>query len=245
MATLETRSVFLDISKAFDKVWRDGLLHKLKCLGVDGDFYNILKKYLQNRKQRVILNGQFSSWLDIDAGVSQGSVLGLLLFLISINDLPENLITVSKLFADDTSIFSTVTDVKKSSNDLNRDLSTINNWACQWKMSFNPDPNKQATEIIFSRKRKPVNHPPLYFNDVPVASASFEKHLGLSLDEKLTFGHHLNEKISKANKGIGLIKRLYSYLPRKSLLNIYKSFIRPHLDYGYVIYDQPHNDTFW
>ena len=64
------------------------------------------------------------------------------------------------------------------------------------------------------------------------------------LDEKLTFAHHLNEKISKANRGIGLIKRLYSYLPRKSLLNIYKSFIRPHLDYGDVIYNQPHNDTF-
>ena len=120
----------------------------------------------------------------------------------------------------------------------------LNNWAFQWKMAFNPDPNKQATEVIFSRKRKPVNHPALYFNDTPVATAPFQKHLGLILDEKLTFGHHLNEKISRANKGIGLIKRLYSYLPRQSLLNIYKSFIRPHLDYGDVIYDQPHNDTF-
>ena len=77
-----------------------------------------------------------------------------------------------------------------------------------------------------------------------VASAPFHKHLGLVLDEKLTFGYHLSEKISKANKGIGLIKRLYFHLPRKSLLSIYKSFIRPHLDYGDVIYDQPHNDTF-
>ena len=107
-----------------------------------------------------------------------------------------------------------------------------------------PDPNKQATEVVFSRRRKPDNHPALYFNDAPVTTAPFQKHLGLFLDKKLTFGHHLNEKISKANKGIGLIKRLYSYLPRKSLLNIYKSFIRPHLDYGDVIYDQPHNDTF-
>ena len=141
-------------------------------------------------------------------------------------------------------LFSTVSDIKISSDDLNCDLSTINKWAFQWKMVFNPDPTKQATEVVFSRKNKPVNHPTLYFNDIPVASAPFQKHLGLFLDEKLTFGHHLNEKISKANKGIGLIKRLYSYLPRKSLLNIYKSFIRPHLDYGDVKYNQPQNDTF-
>ena len=161
-----------------------------------------------------------------------------------INDLPENLVSVSKLFADDTCIFSTVSNIKKSREDLNCDLTTINNWAFQWKMNFNPDPTKQATEVIFSRKNKPVNHPTLYFNNSPVTSAPFQKHLRLFLDEKLTFGHHLNEKISKANKGIGLIKRLYSYLPRNSLLSIYKSFIRPHLDYGDVIYDQPHNDTF-
>ena len=241
--SLETRGVFLDISKAFDKVWHDGLLYKLKCLGVDGGFYGILKNYLQNRQQKIVLNGQSSSWLDVNAGVPQGSVLGPLLFLIYINDLPENLVSVSKLFADDTSLFSTVFDIKKSSEDLNRDLSTIHNWAFQWKMVFNPDPNKQATEVIFSRKRQNVNHPALCFNNTPVATASFQKHLGLILDEKLIFGHHLNEKISKANKGIGLIRRLYTYLPRKSLLNIYKAFIRPHLDYGDVIYDQPHNDT--
>ena len=108
-------------------------------------------------------------------------------------------------------------------------------------MAFNPDPNKQAKEVNLSPKRKPNNHSILYFNDTPVATATFQKHLGLFLEKKLTFGHHLNEKISKANKGIGSINRLYSYLPRKSLLNIYKYFIMAHLDYGVVIYDQPHN----
>ena len=111
-------------------------------------------------------------------------------------------------------------------------------------MSFNPDPNKQAAEFIFSRKRIQSNHPGLVFNNSPVISLDFQKHLGLILDRRLNFNHHLKENISKANKEIGLIRRLYHNLPRKSLLIIYKSFIRPHLDYADVIYHQPHNESF-
>ena len=102
------------MSKAFDKVWHEGLLFKLKCYGVNGELYNILKNYLHNRKQRVILNGVYPSWKDIKAGVPQGSVLGPLLFIIYINDLPNNLIFSTKLFSDDTSIFSNVHSVKQS-----------------------------------------------------------------------------------------------------------------------------------
>ena len=152
--SLETRGVFLDISKAFDKVWHEGLLFKLKCYGVEGGFYSILENYLHNRKQRVVLCGQSSNWLNVNAGVPQGSVLGPLLFLIYINDLPDNLVSVTKLFADDTSIFCTVGDVNKSSTDLNLDLQKINKWAFEWKTAFNPD-NKQATEVIFPHKTKP------------------------------------------------------------------------------------------
>ena len=102
--SLGTRGVFIDISKAFDKVWHDGIFYKLKCYGVEGGLFNILQNYLQNRKQRFVLNGQSSSWLDVNAGVLQGSVLGPLLFLVYINDLADNLVGNAKLFADDTSI---------------------------------------------------------------------------------------------------------------------------------------------
>ena len=85
----------------------------------------------------------------IEAGVPQGSVLGPLLFLIYINDLPDNLVSINKLFADDTSIFLIVTDIKRSCDELNLDLSVIKDWAFQWRMQFNPDLNKQATEVIF------------------------------------------------------------------------------------------------
>ena len=184
---------------------------------MEDKFNNILENYLFNRKQRVVLNGQSSSWLNVNAGVPQGSVLGPLLFLIYINDLPENLTSSTKLFADDTSILSTVFDVNRSSEALNQDLYSVKNWATQWKMSFNPDPNKQATEVLFSRKLNRVNHPPLYFNSALVSSSSNKKHLGLILDKKLSFRVHLNEKIQKANKGIGLITIRYDtiYSPSK------------------------------
>ena len=178
---------------------------------------------------------------DIKAGDPQGSVL---LFLIYINDLPDNLVSNNKLFADDTSIFSIVTDIKRSCDELNLDLSVIKDWAFQRQMRFNPDPNKQATEVIFSRKKKLVLHPLLIFNGSPVESSPSQKHLVLILETKLCFDEHLNQKRSKANNGIANIKRLRNYLPQNSLLTIYKSFIRPHLDYGDVIYDQPNNESF-
>ena len=103
-------------------------------------------------------------------------------------------------------------------------------------MIFNPDLSKQAQEVIFSRKTNKISHPTTTFNTVPVARTSCQKHLGLHLDEKLNFSQHINIKISKANKGIGIIKRLWHILPRKSLLTIYKSFTRPHLYYCDAIY---------
>lgn len=106
-------------------------------------------------------------------------------------------------------------------------------------MSFNPDPSKPATEIIFSHKRKPPIHPPIFFNNVKVKQLNTHKHLGLILDSKLTFSSHINEKLSKARKGIGVIKYLSSYLPVKTLDQIYKMYVRPHLDFCDVIYHNP------
>ena len=107
-STLEMRANFLDISKALEKVWDEGLLFKLERIGISGNLLNLLKSVLSNRFQRVVLNGQCSSWSSVVAGVPQGSILGPLLFLIYINDLPENLQSTVKLFANDISLFSTV-----------------------------------------------------------------------------------------------------------------------------------------
>ena len=238
--SLEVRAVFLDISKAFDKVWHDGLSFKLKQNGISGPLLNVLNHYLSNRKQRVVLNGFSSDYFSIEAGVPQGSVLGPLLFLIYINDLEVNIKSKVNFFADDTMIFSVVHDPLISASDLNHDLQNINTWAYQWKMSFNPDHNKQAVEMLFSQKVHEIYHPPLFFNNSIVCKVDSHKHLGLSLDPKLTFINHINDKIKAAKRSIGILKYLSKYLPLKTLDTMYKMFIRPHFDYCDTIYHIPH-----
>ena len=237
--SLEVRGVFLDICKAFDLVWHVGLLYKRKLLGICGSYCNLVQSFLDSRHQRVVLNGQSSKWSLVEAGVPQGSILGPLLFLVYVNDLPQGLRCNVKLFADDTSLFFTITSPAISSSNLNEDLVKITHWAYQWKMSFNPDITKQSQEIIFSRKKNNASHPSLYFNNTPIQRKSVQKHLGLFLEEKLSFLEHIDEKIKKATVGVNLMRKLNLLLPRSSLLAIYKCFIRPHLDYGDIIYDQP------
>ena len=228
----DVHSVFLDISKAFDKVWHDGIIFKLKQNGISGNLLDLLSNFLRNRKQRVVLHGQTSSWADVNAGVPQGSILGPLLFLIYVNDLADGLSSNAKLFPDDTSLFSVVHDANTTAKELNNDLVKINRWAYQCKMSFNPDPSKQAQEVIFSRKTKKEYHPPLAFNNNNVLETNSQKYLGVVLDNHLSFEDHLKMILNKVNKTIGLLCKLQNILPRSALLTIYKSFIRPHLDYS-------------
>ena len=115
---------------------------------------NILEDVLGNRKQRIVLNNRFSYWVDVRAGAPQVSILGLLLFLVYVNDLSNDIKSKYKLFADNTSLFSVVHDIDTSANNLNHDLGKISEWPIsEWKMNFNPDPTKQAQEIIFSGKK--------------------------------------------------------------------------------------------
>ena len=147
----------MDVSKAFDKFWHDGLIFKLKAYGIDSELLSLLENYLENCEQRVVLNGQTSESRKINSGVTQGSVLGPLLFLIYINDRSHGLTSICKIFADDTSLFSKVFNINESGNDLNIDLEKLRQWGYQWKVQFNPDPNKQANEVIFSRKSNSIN----------------------------------------------------------------------------------------
>ena len=204
--TLKVRGVFLDISKAFERVWHEGLIYKIKSVGISGPLLKLIESFLSNRYQRVLLNGQSSTWLPIIAGVPQGSILGPLFFLIYISDLSsKNLSSITKLFTDDTSIFSVVHDVDLSAKQLNDNSNKISEWAFQLKMAFNPDLSKQEQEIVFSHKTHKISHPKLNFNNSPVVQSTCQKHLGLYLDEKLNFPHNIKETITKAYRGIGVI----------------------------------------
>ena len=133
----DVRAIFLDISKAFDKVWHQGLLLKLKSYGIESNLSRLLANYLHNWKQRVTHDSKCSSWKII-----LSDVFGPLQFLIDINDLSDGLISICNIFSEDMSIFSKVFYQDKSERDLNNDLFIISERASQWKIEFNPDPNK-------------------------------------------------------------------------------------------------------
>ena len=140
---------------------------------------------MTNIKHRVVLNSQCSSWVDVQAEVPQGSILGPLLFFIYVNDLPNRHKSECKLLAADTSLFFVAHGVNTSVSDINKDLKLISDWAVQWKTSFNSDLSKQPKEIIFSRKRMTSFHPSLCFNNMLFSLASVHKHLRMLLNEKL------------------------------------------------------------
>ena len=146
--------------------------------------------------------------------------------------------SICKIFADDTLLFSKVIDMCNSQNALNSDIESISNWAYQWKLQFNPDPKKQE------RKSSTCMYPPVKFNNNTITKCPHQKHFGVVLDSKLDFNIHIEQKIKKCNKIIGLITRISVSLPRKALPTIYKSFVRPHLDYGDTLYDKPDNQNF-
>ena len=143
--------------------------------------------------------------------------------------LSDDLTSSPKLFVDHTSPFSIVQNINSTTTDLNSDLSKIIDWAFQWKMNFNPDPNKQAQEVIFSRKSNKINYPPLIFNQDLVKSFFSQKHLRMVLNTKLDFNLHIKNVQNKVSKTIGLLCKLQNILPTQSSITICRSFIRPHL----------------
>ena len=151
----------------------------MKCIGITGMPLKLLQNVLQNRHQRVLLNGQCSSWAPVFAGVLRGSVFGPLFFSIYINDLTKAISSTKNVFADDTSILN---DIDFSEHDLNSDLRKISMWVYQWKVSFNPDVSKQAQEVIFFKRAQKIFHPTVLFNNVPVQCSTVQKHLGVYLD---------------------------------------------------------------
>ena len=230
----EVRVVFLDISKAFDKVWHKGLLYKLQRCGISGALLDWFSSYLTDRQQRVVINGKNSSWGQINAGVPQGSVLGPLLFLIYINDLTQVVKYCNiRLFADDTCLFIEVDNREQTARNVNHDLSAIEMWAKNWLVTFSPQKTKSLT---ISTKRDAHLNPPLHFMDSLIDEVSDHKYLGLILSGNLKFNPHIDSICLKARQRLSIIQPLKFKLDRKSLETIYFAFILPVAEYGKIVW---------
>ena len=183
---IEVRAVFCDITKAFDRVWHKGLIHKLRNAGFAGKILEWLSDYLSNRRQRVVLNGNASGFICISDVVPQGSILGPFMFLIYINDIVETLNCNLRLFADDTSLYVIVENPITAANILNSNLSSMHAWPEQWLVNFIQDfpsysfnPSKTES-LIFLRKRNKTIHPQLVRDNIPITEVQDHSHLGIT-----------------------------------------------------------------
>ncbi|MCP3899199.1 MAG: hypothetical protein GY707_05745, partial [Desulfobacteraceae bacterium] len=190
----EIRVTFLDISKAFDKVWHRGLLLKLQQCGISGPLLEWFCSYLKNRKQRVVINGQASTWGKINAGVPQGSVLGPLLFLVYINDIIHAVnYSQIRLFADDTCLFIEVDNRDETTPKINSDLDSINKWSKKWLITFSPQKTKS---LVISNKDDSYLNGDAIFNEHIIDVVSSHTYLGLTFSNNLKWSNHIDD-ISK------------------------------------------------
>ncbi|MCG7878111.1 MAG: reverse transcriptase family protein [Candidatus Thiodiazotropha endolucinida] len=225
--------VFCDISKVFDRVWHKGLLFKLEQNGIEGALLDWLSSYLSNRKQCVALNSSFSENKDVLAGVPQGSVLGPLLFLIYVNDIAEHLLSLTRLYADDSSLFVSASNIRDTQGILNHDLAIISLWAKQWLINFNPN---KTTALLFSL-RELGDVPDLIFDGVPIQFVTSHRHLGITFNEKGKWYDHIEQGLSSASKVIGVMRKLKYTFSYHALNQIYISYVRPILEYSSIVWD--------
>lgn len=236
----EVRVVFCDISKAFDRVWHRGLLHKLRNLGCSERLLKWFSSYLFGRRQRVVLNGQMSKWAYIQAGVPQGSILGPLLFLVYINDIVNELQASVRLFADDTSLYMIVDSPNSAALVLNNDLAHITAWAAEWLVDFNAS---KTNSMLISRRRNPVQHPPLHMNGIMIEDTKLHKHLGLSFSNTCSWNEHISKIAAAAWSRLNLLRGLKFRLKRHSLEKMYFSYIRPLLEYSDSVWDNASTES--
>lgn len=226
-------AVYMDFMKAFDTVPHKRLLGKLEHYGIKGETLKWIEDFLNGRKQRVTIGSEKSDWRPVTSGIPQGSVLGPLLFVVYINDLPCDLETNVLMFADDTKLYSRVAG-REDVDAIQRDLDRLDEWSRIWLLRFHPDKCK-----ILKVSKKPtieINlH--LYSNDeqhsvVNLSSCEDEKDIGVFIDDKLNFEKHIKTKTGKANQIMGIIRRTFSFMNESIFKQLFKTLVRPHIEYA-------------
>ena len=225
---LTTDIIYLDFQKAFDKVPHNRLIRKQFCYGIRGRILDFIADFLFQRKQRVIVNEVHSEWEIVLSGIPQGSILGPLLFIIFINDLPNEMTNLCKMFADDTKIIGC------PGKSLQDDVDRAVRWGEKWQMQFN------ATKCNLLHFGKNNTHFRYVLNtcnaNTSIDNPESEKDLGIFFENEYSFQMHVNKTANRANVLAGLIRRSFNYMDSEMFLTLYCTLVRPILEYGVVIW---------
>ena len=228
-----TRALALDMSKALDRVWHAGLLHKLKSYGISGQIFGLISSFLSNRRLQVVQDGKSSQEYPVNTGVPQGSILGPKLFLLYINDLPDDVICDIAIYADDTTLYSRcdrASDLWQQlelASKLESDLRDTVDWGKKWLVDF----NSWKTELVSFDQSNNNGSIDVKMGGCILEKKSSFKMLGLTFSSKLDWGFYIISIAKTASKKIGALIRSMKFLSPEVALYLYKSTIRPCMEY--------------
>ena len=223
--------VYLDFAKAFDTVPHKRRLLKLAAYGIDDQLCAWVKDFLTNRKQRVVMGEFESEWMDVTSGVPQGSVLGPLLFLLFINDLPDLWMNLSKFYADDGKIIGVEVNTNEGVQKVQADVDAASDWVDNWLMQL----NHGKCAVVHMGKQNPNTTYTIRKPDgtrVELQSSEGERDLGVKVDNELAFSEHTRAATAKANSVIGMLKNAFVCHDVDIWIKLYVSLVRPHLEYA-------------
>ena len=227
-------SIYLDLSKAFDSISHRLLIHKIQCFGINGKLHAWLNNYLCDRQQRVVVEGKMSPYLPVISGVPQGSILGPLLFLLFINDLPTYVSERSKmaLYADDAKLYRQINSYNDTL-ELQSDLEHVYNWSLIWNLKFNL---KKCSVVTFTRKRNKIH----FFYNIQgsvLKNINSITDLGIIVESNLSWDLHVKSVVKKAFNVLWFLKRALGKSVSASVKKMfYISLVRPHLEYGSIVW---------
>lgn len=231
-----TTMLALDLKKAFDTVWHQGLINKMFKEEIPTNLIKLIKNYLEDRKSEVIVNMKKSQPFEVKTGIPQGGSLSSTLFLIYINDIPRNPKTKLALFADDTAIIATGKNEQRTNTRIQNHLQEIQEYFKKWKIEINPG----KTQLInFNQKIRPINQEIVKINNIPIDTTNEITYLGMKLDRKLTFKNHIEKVRNSAQLAT---KTIYPFinknckLPSKMKIQLYNTYVRPILTHNAPIW---------